>query len=77
MSITNIFRIGGGGGSNNPSDFPAEKILLSGEDLTLLNDTETGLRYEKLDQDLVLSKDEAPELWEIYGNGVDEIFTIF
>lgn len=65
MAITNVFRVGGGG---EPSDFPAEKIILSGEDLTSFG-------YMDLENNLVLDKADAPELWEIYNTGPD-VFTI-
>lgn len=58
-----------GGGTTEPSDFPFEQIILSGEDLTSLG-------YRDLSSDLILDQSTAPILWEIYGNGVDSVFTI-
>lgn len=58
--ITNVRRGGGaGGGGTGGFEFPAETIVLSGEDLTAKG-------YKPLDQNLALTKTEAPKLYEIY-----------
>lgn len=67
MAITNVFRTGGGG-SGSGFEFPAEKIILSVKDLTADG-------YMSMNDDIVLLKDEAPKLWEIYNTGAD-LFTI-
>ncbi len=66
MAITNIFRTGGGGSGG--FQFPAEKIILSIKDLTSEG-------YMSMNVDIILLKDEAPKLWEIYNTGAD-LFTI-
>lgn len=67
MGITNLFR----SGNSEPSgfQFPSEKIVLSGEDLTLEG-------YQSLEVELFLTQTEAPILWAIYSDQVNEVFSI-
>ncbi len=66
MPITNVFKTGGG---DSDFTFPAETILLSGEDLRLKG-------FWRMDQPFTSDRDQFPKLWEYYGDGFSYIFTI-
>lgn len=69
MSITNIFKISDGG--DGGFDFPSDKVVLTAENLI-----EQG--YLPLNNDLILTQDEAPKLYDIYKDEEVELelFTI-